>query len=200
MCGPTSAQKQITQEQQDFYNQLSNQYSTIFGQNQAITGALTQAFTPILQAGPGQFGMTPAEETSLRTQAAEQVGTDYAHAQTATMRGLAALGGGNTFLPSSITANIAAQNANLAAAQNAQLQTGITTQGYNLGRQNWLQAAQTLGGTAQLLNPVSYGGMASTAGANAMTSATDIANTAFQPWGAAIGAAAALGGAAMRFA
>src|SRR5215469_9163856 len=105
MCGATQQQKDITDEQQQFYKTLTDQYSQIFAKNQGIVDSLTSAFTPILQAGPGQAGMPAAEEQALRTQNTETVATDYAQAQRATAQILAAKGGGNTLLPSSVTSN-----------------------------------------------------------------------------------------------
>jgi hypothetical protein len=195
MCGSNDQQKQITDEQQQFYKTLTDQYSTIFGQNQAITGALTQAFTPILQAGPSQQGFAPAVDTSLRTQNAENVGTNYAAAQRATAQILAARGGGNTLLPSSVDANLIAQNANQAAAQRAAGENQITQANYAQGYQNWQSAAGVLGSTAGLLNPTSYSGQATGAGKEASTSAAAMAAAANSPWNAAFGALGAVGGA-----
>jgi hypothetical protein len=194
MCGSTQAQKDITDEQQNFFKQLSQQYSTIFGQNQAITGALTSAFMPMLQAGPSQTGMAPAQETALRTQNTESVATDYAQAQKATAQILAARGGGNTLLPSSVNANLLAQNTNAAAAARAQGENQITQQNYAQGYQNWQAAANVLGSTAGLLNPTGYAGQVTSAGEQASKSATSAANTAFAPWGAAFGALGSVGG------
>jgi len=192
MCGATQQQKDITDEQQQFYKQLTDEYGTIFGQNQAITGALTSAFTPILQAGPGQAGMPAAEEQALRTQNTESVATDYAQAQRATAQILAARGGGNTFLPSSVNANILAQNANAAAAQRAAGENQITLQNYQQGYQNWNTAANVLGSTVGLLNPTGYAGVATGAGTAASTSANQVAQSAFAPWGSVIGAAGSI--------
>lgn len=192
MCGATQQQQDITDEQQQFYKTLTDQYSTIFGQNQAITGALTSAFQPILAAGPGQAGMPAAEEQALRTQNTESVATDYAQAQRATAQILAARGGGNTLLPSSVNANILAQNANAAAAQRAAGENQITQANYAQGYQNWNTAANVLGSTAGLLNPTGYAGVANTSGSNAATSANQIAQANFAPWGSVIGAAGSI--------
>ena len=196
MCGSNQNQQDITDEQQAFYKTLNDQYNTVFGQNQAITGALTSIFTPILQAGPGQQGFSAAQDTAMRTQNTENVATDYAQAQRATAQVLAAKGGGNTFLPSSTTANILAGNANAAAATRAQGENQITQQNYQQGYQNWQTAANVLGSTAGLLNPTGYAGVANTAGQNASTSATALATSQFAPWGAAIGALGSVAGAA----
>ena len=192
MCGATEQQKQISDAQQDFYNKLSAEYDTIFGQNQAITQALTSAFMPILQAGPSQTGFSQSQETAMRTQNTENVATDYAQAQRATSQILAAKGGGNTMLPSSVTANILAGNANAAAATRAQGENQITQANYQQGYQNWNTAASVLGNTAQLINPNAYSGQATTAGGAASTSANNIATANFAPLGAAIGAAVSI--------
>lgn len=193
MCGATQQQTQVSDEENNFYKMLTNQYSTVFGQDQAITGALTSQFTPILNAGPSQTGFSPSEDTALRTQNTEGVATDYAQAQKATAQILAARGGGNSLLPSSVNANILAQNANQAAAQRAQGENQITQANYAQGYQNWQSAAGVLGSTAGLLNPTSFAGATTGAGNSAMTGATDIANASNSPWNAAFGA---LGGAA----
>jgi hypothetical protein len=194
MCGSNQQQQNITDEQANFYKTMTDQYNTIFGQDQAITGALTSAFTPILQAGPSQTGFSPGQENAMRTQNTETVATDYAQAQRATAQVLAAKGGGNTFLPSSTTANILAGNANAAAAQRAQGENQITQQNYAQGYQNWQTAASVLGSTAGLLNPTSFAGATTGAGGAADTSANALAASSFAPWGAALGALGSVGG------
>lgn len=194
MCGPSSQQKQTTDEQANFYSNLTNQYNQVFGQNQAITGALTQAYTPILQRGPSQTGMSPAEETSLRTQADTGVATNYAQAQGATGKVLAAMGGGNTYIPSSVTANIMASTANQAAQQRSAQQLGITQQNYDLGRQNWQTALSGMTSVGQLLSPTSYAGAATSAGGQAATSEQAMAQEAFSPWQSAMGMLGSVGG------
>jgi hypothetical protein len=196
MCGATQQQTEVSNEQNAFYKMLTQQYSTIFGQSQAITGALTNAYLPMLKAGPSQTGFAPGEENALRTQADQNIGTNYGQAQRATAQILAARGGGDTLLPSSISANILAQNTNQAAQQRSAAQNTITQANYAQGYQNWGTAANVLGSTAGLINPTSYAGQTTGAGNAAMTGATDIANASNSPWNAAFGALGAIGGAA----
>jgi len=196
MCGTSDEQTEISQEQKDFYSDLSKEYTTIFGQNQAIVGALTSAFMPILQAGPSQTGFSPSQENAMRTQNIENVATDYAQAQKATAQILAARGGGDTLLPSSVDANLIANNTAAAAAQRSQGDLAITNANYDRGYQNWNTAASILGSTAQLINPNSYAGSATTAGNSAYDSAYKNAQTAFQPWGAAFSVLGSAAGAA----
>ena len=194
MCGATDQQKDVSNEEQDFYKQLTQQYGTVFGQSQAITGALTSAFMPILAKGPSQAGFSPDQLAALRTQNTEGVGASYAQAQRATAQILAAKGGGNTLLPSSVSANILAQNTNQAAAQRAQGENTITQANYAQGYQNWQQAAGVLGSTAGLVDPNKFASTTTGAGTAAMTGATDIANASNSPWNAAFGALGSIGG------
>jgi hypothetical protein len=197
MCGATQQQTDISDEQQDFYKQLTAQYGTIFGQSQTITGALTSAFTPILNAGPSQTGFSPSQDTAMRTQNTENVATNYAQAQKATAQILAAQGGGNTLLPSSTSANLLASNANAAAAARSQGELAITNANYAQGYKNWQSAAGVLSGTAGLLNPNAYSSSATGAGGAAATTANQIAQENTSPWTAAIGALGGITGAAL---
>jgi hypothetical protein len=198
MCGGASdSEKGIGADETAFYKNLTNQYSTVFGQNQAITGALTSAFTPILAAGPGQTGFTPSETNSLNTTAAENIGTNYAQAQRATAQALAGRGGGNTLLPDSVSANMVAANTREAAQQRSLAQNQIVQNNYAQGRQNWLSAANSLGGVANILNPTSYASPTISAGSNAFGAEDTINNSNNSLWKTAIGALGSVAGQAV---
>lgn len=194
MCGSTAQQNQISDTQQAFYNQLTQEYNTIFGENQGIISALTSAYMPILQAGPSQTGFSQGQENALRTQNTETVSTDYAQAQRATAQALAGRGGGNTFLPSSVNANIIASNANAAAAQRAQGEQNISLANWQQGYQNWQQAANVLAGVGGMTSPTGFSGAVTGAGSAAATTANQIAQANFAPWGALAGAAGSVAG------
>lgn len=195
MCGGSSdTQNQLNQQQIQFYQNLNSSYNTVYGENQAITGALTQAFTPILQAGPNQTGYNQAETTALNTSTAENIATNYAQAQKATAQVLAARGGGNDLLPSSIDANLLAQNVNQAAAQRATAQNQITQASYDQGYKNWLTAANVLGSTAAQLSPTSYATATTSAGTSAANEANAINTANNSLWNAAIGSLSSVAG------
>jgi hypothetical protein len=197
MCGSTGQQQQISDAQQQMYTTLTNNYNTAFGQDQAITSALTAQFQPILAAGPSQTGFSTGENTSLNTSASENIAQNYAAAQKATAQVLASRGGGNTLLPSSVNANLLAQNTNEAAQQRSQAQNTINQANYAQGYQNWQTAANVLGQTASLINPLGYASSATNAGTAAATTANQIAQQNNSVWNAAIGALGSLGGAAV---
>jgi hypothetical protein len=196
MCGSNNDQSQIEASQQAFYKTLNDNYTTMFGQQQAVLSALTSTFQPILQAGPLQAGYSPTQATALNTQSSETVASQYAAAQKATAQILAARGGDST-LPSSVNANILAQNTNQYAAQRAQALNQNTVNNYQMGYSNWQNAAGVLSNVANLQNPNAYAGQATGAGSAAGTTANQIAQQSNSVWNAAIGALGSIGGAAL---
>jgi hypothetical protein len=167
-------QKQLAAEQAQFYRTLTANYAQQFAGQNAILQSLRDTFTPILQRGPGQQGFTAPEPTAMRTGAMENVGGAYQNAATAVNERMAALGGGNAYLPSGAAAQVNAALAQQAAEQEAGTQNQITMANYDVGRQNFYGAASALGNTAQMFSPTSYIGGANTAGQNAFQSATTI--------------------------
>lgn len=182
--GSTAAQNNISSEQQVFYNTMTQNYSTMFAGQTAILKSLTDAFTPILQAGPNQFGYGPQAQAAMRTAASDTNAAVYQNAQAAARSAEAARGGGNIYLPSGTDAQISAGITQAGAAQEAQAQNQITLSGYEAGRQNWLAAANVLGGAASTYNPAGFAGQTTGAGEAAASEANAIqkANAAASPW------------------
>ena len=182
-CGPSSQQKQVFQEQNSAYQQAMQQAQQIFGNSSQIFQQLTSAFSPIVAAGPGQEGYTPAEKANLESQAITTTGQQYKNAsQAAGERISAAGGGGNALLPSGTTAAVQGNIATQGAAQTANQLADIRTQSANLGRQNWLSAAGILSGAPGVFNPSTSATSAGTgAGETAGTTANQITQ-ANQSW------------------
>jgi len=197
MCGATEEQKDIGADQKQMYDTLNKNYATAFGEFKELQTALTSAFMPILAAGPSQTGFSPTQETTLRTQNAEGVAQDYAQAQKATAQMLASRGGGDTLLPSSISANMLAGNTNAAAATRASNDLAITNANYEQGYKNWQTAAGMLSGTASAWIPNAYGSTSISGGTAASDTANQIAMANNSIWNSVIGAAGAIGGAAL---
>src|SRR6266850_7036464 len=136
--GPSSDQKEIAGQQKQFYSTLMQNYATQFAGQQNILTALQNAFTPILNAGIDQYGFSAKEDAALRTQASAGTSNAYRMAAQATGQQMAAKGGGNQFLPTGADAQLQQQNAMRAAEQESNQQLGITTAGYETGRQNYM--------------------------------------------------------------
>lgn len=195
MCGATDDQKNVEDEQQQMYKTLNDQYKQVFGEREAITGALSSTFTPILQAGPGQHGFTNDELTSLNTGAAENTASSYRSAGQATRERLAAQGGGNEFLPSGYDAQVEGALSSDAASSLAGAKNTITQNDFATGRQNWATAASVLGGTASTLDPTGMASTATGAGSAAGNTANQIAQANNSLWQAGIGALGGVAGA-----
>ena len=148
----------------------------------SIFGQLTSAFSPILAAGPGQQGYTPAKIANLNSQAITTSGQQYRNAAQAAGERSAASGGGNNLLPSGVTAGTQAQIAAAGAGQTAGELSNIQQQSAQLGRQNWLSAASVLGAAPGVFNSATSAGQAATgAGSAAGTTANQI-NQANNSW------------------
>jgi hypothetical protein len=186
--GPSSDQKEIAGQQKQFYSTLMSNYQTQFAGQSAILQSLQNAFTPILQAGPGQYGFSDKEDAALRTQASAGTAGAYRMAAQATGQQTAARGGGNQFLPTGADTQLQQQNAMRAAEQESSQQLGITATGYAQGRENFFNSARTLGATAEMYNPTGYASQATGAGHDAFGSATqNWKETPQKDWGAILG-------------
>lgn len=146
MCGASDEQKQVNQEQIQFMQQLSNQYSTEYAGNKAIMDNLTSSLTPIINAGINQQGYSPAELTALNSQATQQAGQAYQQEAQALNENIGAQGGGNVFMPSAartaITAGLGASAENNLSNQ----KLDITKSNFATGRQNYTNAVGMLAG------------------------------------------------------
>jgi hypothetical protein len=146
MCGASSSQNEIAQQQQQNFQTLQNQAGQVFGQSSQIFNQLNSAFSPILAAGPGQPGYTPAELSNLQSQAVTQGGIATRNAEQAAGERSAAQGGGTAVLPSGATLDMNANIAEAGAANTANSLAQINLNNAALGRQNWMQAAGVLAG------------------------------------------------------
>jgi hypothetical protein len=194
--GATAEEKSTAADTKSFMSTLMGNYSTQFAGQQSILNSIKSGWTPIFQAGPNQYGFSAAEDSALRTQASEGTAGAYRMAKQAAGENLAAVGGGNTFLPSATKAGIMSSIATKAAGQEAGQQLGITTAGYETGRENFEHASAALTGDAALYNPTSYANQANDAGKTAFDDYNTIQQqeAAASPWGAIGGAVGGIAG------
>jgi hypothetical protein len=196
----TQEEKDLEKSQAAFYTTMQQDYAQQFGAQSAITKSLSTAFEPILQAGQGQYGYTPAEDTALRTGSSDSFAQANKNAQLALGDQLASEGGGNMFLPSGAAQQLKAQLLTSNSEAAATDQNNITTAGYQQGNVNFQNAAAALSGNAQILNPAAFSSSANTAGSNASDSAQAI-QKANDSWmgilGGALGGVSSVAGAAI---
>jgi hypothetical protein len=176
-CGASQGQQQIAQAQQQNYSTLMGEAGQVFGNSSSIFNDLQSSFAPIVAAGPGQSGFTPAELSNLQSSAITNTGVATRNAEQAAGERTAAQGGGTTVLPSGATMG---QNANIAeagAAQTASELSNINLQNAQLGQQNWMNAAGVLAGAPNVYNAATaLGNAAVGGGGSAMQGATAVNN------------------------
>ena len=98
--GASSAQENLATQQANFYQTLSQDYGTQFANQSNILSSLNNTLSPIIAAGPNQFGFSQGETNTLNSQAIQGTGQQYNNASRALAANQAAQGGGNIALPS----------------------------------------------------------------------------------------------------
>lgn len=182
--GASSQQEQLANSQQNFYNTMTQDYNTQFGNQSAILSKLNNTLSPIVAAGPNQFGYSAAETNNLNSSALQNTGQQYANASQALKANQAATGGGNVPLPSGVQSQQQAGLASSAANQASNQLLGIQQSGYQQGYNTFENAVGQLGGVASQYNPTGFAGSANSAGSAAGTTANQVTqlNNAASPW------------------
>lgn len=198
--GATDDQKSLGQEQMSLFNEVAGHYSDVFQNAQNIMASLKQAWQPVVDRGINHYGFSLPEDSALRSTATSSIGQQYKNAAAASGERMAAVGGGNVALPSGVE-NAAKRNLAVeAASADANAQLGITEKGFEVGRENFLNASKIMASApGELFNPATAASEAATgAGGSAAKTESEISQeeAAASPW-AAVGGL--LGGAASAF-
>ncbi len=175
MCGPSAAETSISGKQQAFDNTLQQSFNSRFGSQSDIMAGLNSALSPILEAGPGQQGFSPAELAARNTQAINTTAGNYRNAAQAVAGQLAGRGGGGSSgLVSGVDQQIKASLASQAAGNLSNQENQITAENYATGRQNFFNANAGLNALAGLENPNAFASEANQGSAIAFNQAKEI--------------------------
>lgn len=199
MCGANASEKQAQTQEALLATQMSQDFTQIFGENQAILGSLTQALSPIVQAGPNQQGFSPAELQNLNNTATNASAQGAQNAQIAAQAKEAVAGGGSTVIPSGANQQINAMINNSAGQNLANEKESIQEANYATGRQNFFTAENQLAGAPGNLEnaSTSAGNAATNSAANALQGA-QVIQQANDEWVQDLfGTIGAIGGAAL---
>lgn len=193
--GASAEQTDLAKSQTGFYNTLQKDYATQFGNQSNILQALNASLSPIVAAGPSQFGYSAGQVDGLNSSAIQNTAQSYQNAQRALQNQQAAQGGGNAMLPSGVAAQNTAALTSAAANQTSNQLLNIQNAGYAQGNANYNNAVSGMGGVAAQYNPLGYANSSTNAGNSALTETNLVAkeNNDANPWGAVGGL---LGGAA----
>ena len=188
MCGATSAQNQIQQEQIQAYQQSQEMLAEEYKNQQAIFGPMAAKFQSIFDAGASQEGFSSGEKQNLETEVVQGTAGNYANASKAVNEQIAAEGGDST-MPSGAADELKLETANSAAHEKTNEELQIEEQNYATGRQNWQEAATGLLDIAAGENPLGYASASTNAGVAAGNTANQIAQEQNSWINAALGAA-----------
>jgi len=192
MCGATSAQHTLQDEQIKFYEQAQEMTREQYQHQQAIYAPMAKQFQSIFDLGPNRKGFSDEEEADLNSQAITGTADNYKQASKAISDSLAAEGapaGSGNGANDQIRASIASSAASLESKQ----ELGIKEASYEQGYKEWLAAGQGLDAIAAGENPLGYENAATSSGSAASTTAKDIADADNSWINAASGAAGAVG-------
>jgi hypothetical protein len=147
---------------------MAGQATAVFGASSAVYTALSNAYSPIVAAGPSQQGFSAQEASNLNSEAITQTGTEYKNEKEALGNAQAAQGGGNVALPSGTTTAADEQLAANAGNQTASELSQITQKNYDQGNANYNAA---VAGEANLPNVYDAANSAGTAAVGASQNA-----------------------------
>jgi len=170
-CGATGAEKAQQTNENNVATMMSQDAQTIFGENQNILQGLQTSISPVVAAGPSQYGFSAPEDAAMRTQATQNITAAGTNASNAVRSAAASEGGGNAYLPSGSQEAVDAGLAENQAFQQSSAQLGVTNAGYAQGNKDYEQAVgQEAEAPAALENPAT----------NAGAEASKAAGTAFE--------------------
>lgn len=187
MCGPSKEEKALEAQQASFASTLQKDYATTFGNQQQILSTLNGVLQPIAEAGPGQQGFSEQENTALNTQAIDSNAEGYNQALKAVGAQENAAGGGRSFLPSGVNAQINSQLASSAESNLSNEKLGITEQNYATGRQNWMSALSGEESIAAGQAPLGYASAGTQGNSAAFGEANTINQETNQMWSDILG-------------
>lgn len=154
MCGPSTSEKALQAQSQNFSTMLQNNYGTLFGKQQGVLDSINKSLSPTLAAGPSQRGFSNAESSALQTAAINNAGAaNTAAQQAARTYGAGQGGGGTSGVTSGITKQIeSAIGSQSANAEGAQLNQ-INQADFQQGNANYWRAAGGMSALAQGYSP-----------------------------------------------
>ena len=195
-CGAPSGQNELATEQAAYYQTLTSNAQSEFGQASALATKFMSEYDPIFAAGPNQKGWNAEEANAVNANIVTTEGEATDNAQRAAGTSTNALGGGNEYVPQGAVRqgkaaiNVAGEQATSQSQQNALLAD------YQQGFQNFTQASNALAGIPSLYSGSTGAASAATSGGTAAnTSYTDIAQESMAPLslvGAALGSTGAI--------
>jgi hypothetical protein len=176
LCKETNEQDQALKDITSLAKGLKTAFGERLSAQSAELGKLWGAADDLIKGGIGQYGYTAAEDAALRSQGVTQTAQMIRNAQQAVQGQIAAIGGGNVFLPSGSAAALSTAVDIAGAEKGADIQMGITERGFDVGRQNFFAGLQEGNVISQQQDPLGFGKLAESGTMDQGQMATAIAN------------------------
>jgi hypothetical protein len=179
--------------QTQFYQDLSANYNTDFGQFEGAMTTFQSLVQPIVNAGPGQYGFDPTEDAAIRGSSINADAAAAANSEQAANEQITASNGGAAVTPTGAQEELKEQGDVAAAQKVATDQNTITQAGYQAGQQNYDTALTAEQNALGLMNPNNFAssatssGNAATGAVNAATNAAEASDSWTQIVGGALG-------------
>jgi hypothetical protein len=173
--GTSSDAKANEAAQTAFYQQMTQEQQTAFGEDQGLLNEIQQQTLPILAKGPTQFGYSPQLDSLLQGYIKSTGAAATANSVNATeLQQRQATGGAPA--PAGSNAELEAVANTLGNQSTATNLENEKLSGYQAGQQLYTQALGALTGEQSLLNPAQYASAATGAG-NAATGSINLADS-----------------------
>lgn len=174
MGGASDLQKNLAQEQQQFYQQATAEQEAQFTNQSELLDSLRQAWMPILQAGPNQAGFSPELDSMLKSQITDQGAQTTTNSVNAVEQREKQVSGGAPVLPTGANEQVEADAQVLGQQATAAGLQKETEANFEQGNQNFDNAANVFNGISAQENPVGYITAASGAGGTANSEANAV--------------------------
>lgn len=182
LCGATSAQNNLANEQSSFFSNAIQQSQQIFGKDSTIFNSLMKTFAPTVAAGPSQEGFSAAEKSNLQSQAITETGQAYKNAKAAVGNAEAAQGGGMSVLPGGARVGADINLATSAANQTANELGQINQADYDQGHKNYDEAVSGMMNAGNVFNSSTSAEEGATGAGNSAASTANQVAQENQSW------------------
>ena len=162
-CGPSAQEENIAGAQDKFANTMTQNYSTLFGEQQGTINQLNAIAQPMASMGLAGEGFSPTALAAMNTGILDRTAANYAAASRATSAAIAGRGAGGAGIPGIISGpeqQILGSVASAAAGQQSAEQQQLAIANQQQALANIKTAAGIESGVAGLESPVSTGQLA----------------------------------------
>ena len=165
--GASSTETDLAKQQTGLFDTMQSELSTVFGASSNTYNMLNAAYSPIVAAGDNQMGYSLATNNLLRSQIVTTGAQQFAADAKGVREETAAMGGGNSMMPSGFGVGASMSVANQAANSVASNLAKESADDAQLGQNNFWTAAKGMAGDPNVFDAATSAGKAAESGGQA---------------------------------